>query len=213
MTKSWMKRSGVLLMGLSLWLLGCTSTLRELPSADDLEGHAVDALQEYRMGPGDVLQIAVWKQPELSVKELVVRLDGKISFPLVDDVHAEGLTSQMLKAVLAERLSEYITAPHVTVVVREINSKLVYVIGEVAREGPIVFRSRMRIVDALAVAGGFRQFASKDSVKLIREHNGSSPIEFIFDYGAFVAGENLDQNVLLLPGDRIVVPPERPFSW
>ena len=213
MTKSWMKRSGVLLMGLSLWLLGCASTLRELPSADNLESHAVDATQEYKIGPADVLQITVWKQPELSVRELVVRLDGKISIPLVDDVHAEGLSAQMLKAVIAERLSEYITAPHVTVVVREINSKLVYVIGEVAREGPIVFRSRMRIVDALAVAGGFRQFAGKDSVKLIREYNGSDPVEFIFDYDAFVAGENLDQNVLLLPGDRIVVPPERLFSW
>ncbi len=213
MTKSWMKRSGVLLMGLSLWLLGCASTLRELSSADDLESYATDATQEYKIGPGDVLQITVWKQPELSVRELVVRLDGKISFPLVDDVHAEGLSAQMLKAVLAERLSKYITAPHVTVVVREINSKLVYVIGEVAREGPIVFRSKMRIVDAIAIAGGFRQFASRDSVKLIRELNGSGPVEFIFDYNAFVAGENLDQNVLLLPGDRIGVPPERLFSW
>ncbi len=213
MTKSWMKRSGVLLMGLSLWLLGCASTLRELSSADDLESYATDATQEYKIGPGDVLQITVWKQPELSVRELVVRLDGKISIPLVDDVHAEGLSAQMLKAVIAERLSEYITAPHVTVVVRQINSKLVYMIGEVAREGPIVFRSRMRIVDALAVAGGFRQFAGKDSVKLIREYNGSDPVEFIFDYDAFVAGKNLDQNVLLLPGDRIVVPPERLFSW
>lgn len=213
MTKSWMKRSGVLLLGLSLWLLGCASTLRELSSADALESYATDATQEYKIGPGDVLQITVWKQPELSVRELVVRLDGKISFPLVDDVHAEGLSAQMLKAVLAERLSKYITAPHVTVVVREINSKLVYVIGEVAREGPIVFRSKMRIVDALAIAGGFRQFASRDSIKLIREYNGSGPVEFIFDYDAFVAGKNLAQNVLLLPGDRIVVPPERLFSW
>ncbi len=204
---------GVLLIGLGVWLLGCAGSLRGLPSAQDLESQGVEARQEYRIGPRDVLQITVWKQPELSVSDLVVRLDGKISLPLVDDVQADGLTPQELKAVLTERLSDYITAPHVTVVVREMNSKLIYVIGEVAREGPIMLRSNMRVLDALAVAGGFREFAGKDRVKLIRERNGSGPVEFIFDYEEFVAGKNLEQNILLLPGDRIVVPPERAFSW
>ncbi len=213
MTESLMSWKGALLLGLSLWLPGCASTLRELPNARDLDSHAAEHSQEYKIGPRDVLQVTVWKQPELSVNELVVRLDGKISFPLVDDVQAADLSPHELKAVLTERLSEYIAAPHVTGVVREINSKLIYVIGEVAREGPVVFRSEMRIVDALAVAGGFRQFADKDRVKLIRERNGSGPAEFLFDYEEFVAGENLEQNVLLLPGDRIVVPPERPFPW
>lgn len=206
-------RNTVLLLALGAWLLGCASSMREVPSAPDLESHALEASQDYRIGPRDVLQISVWKQPELSIKDLVVRLDGKISFPLVDDVQAEGLTPHELKAVLTERLSEYVTAPHVSVVVREINSKLVYVIGEVAREGPIVYRSDMRLVDALAVAGGFGQFAGRNRIKLIRDQNGSGPVEFIFDYGAFVAGNNLEQNILLLPGDRIIVPPERPFSW
>ena len=204
---------GVLLIGLGVWLLGCAGSLRGLPSAQDLESQGVEARQEYRIGPRDVLQITVWKQPELSVGDLVVRLDGKISLPLVDDVQADGLTPQELKAVLTERLSEYITAPHVTVVVREMNSKLIYVIGEVAREGPIVLRSDMRVLDALAVAGGFEEFAGRDRVKLIRERNGSGPVEFIFDYEEFVEGKNLEQNILLLPGDRIVVPPERVFSW
>ncbi len=206
-------RNTVFLLALSVWLVGCAASLREVPSAPDLERHAQEVSQEYRIGPRDVLQISVWKQPELSISELVVRLDGKISFPLVDDVQAEGLTPQELKAVLTERLSEYVTAPHVTVVVREINSKLVYVIGEVAREGPVVYRADMRLVDALAIAGGFGQFAGRNRVKLIRDQNGAGPVEFIFDYEAFVAGNNLEQNVLLLPGDRIIVPPERPFSW
>ena len=203
----------MVMVGLGMWLVGCTSNLRELPTAQELDSHAVDATHEYEIGPRDVLRITVWNQPNLNVAELVVRLDGKISFPLVDDVQAAGLTPEALKAALTERLSEYITAPHVTVIVREINSKLIYVIGEVAREGPIVFRSDMRILDALATAGGFRPFAGKDRIKLIREQNGSGSVEFIFDYDQFVEGESLDQNVLLLPGDRIVVPPERPFSW
>ncbi len=203
----------MVMVGLGLWLVGCTSNLRQLPTAQELESHAVDAAHDYEIGPRDVLRITVWNQPDLSVAELVVRLDGKISFPLVDDVQAAGLTPEALKAALTEQLSEYITAPHVTVIVREINSKLIYVIGEVAREGPIVFRSDMRILDALATAGGFRPFAGKDRIKLIREQNGNGSVEFIFDYDQFVAGESLDQNVRLLPGDRIVVPPERPFSW
>ena len=204
---------GVALIGLSLWLMACASTQRELPSAQDLESQAVEASQVYRIGPMDLLQISVWKQPELNVKSLVVRLDGKISMPLVDDVQAAGLSALELKNVLSERLSEFITNPHVTVVVREINSKRIYVIGEVAREGPQVFQSEMRVVDAIASAGGFREFAGRNRIKIIRDRNGRGPTEFVFDYPSFVTGEMLQQNILLLPGDRIVVPPERPFSW
>ena len=121
------------------------------------------------------------------------------------------MTPMELKKQVAERLSEYVKAPHVTVVVRQINSQLIFVIGEVKREGPITLRRDMRVVDALSTAGGFTAFAGRANIKLIREQNGSGPVEFVFDYEEFVRGENLEQNVLLLPGDRIVVPDDSPF--
>jgi polysaccharide export outer membrane protein len=221
MSKEGFRRSAGFLVCLCLCLGGCAElsglfqdeTLRGLPSAQDLESQAVELTQAYVIGPRDRLRITVWNQPELGVDGLVVRLDGKISFPLLDDVQAAGLTPTELKSVITDRLEEYVSAPHVTVVVLEINSKLVYLIGEVAREGPIVFRSNMRVVDALSMAGGFNEFAGKSRVKIIRERDASQPLEAIFNYEEFVEGKNLQQNILLLPGDRIVVPPERPFVW
>ena len=198
------------ILPVALVLLAACSTTPPVSIAE-LESHAIEASQEYRIGPSDVLTISVWQQEDLNLPEVVVRLDGKISFPLLDDVHAEGLTAAELKDVLTERLSEYIAAPHVTVVVRQINSKLVYVIGEVNREGPIKLRGGMRVVDALSSVGGFRPFAAKDRVKVMRTQNGSGNVEFEFDYPSFASGKNLEQNILLLPGDRIVVPEQSPF--
>lgn len=181
------------------------------PTVQELEAAAIEENQEYRIGPGDLLAISVWQQPTLSLDGVVVRLDGQISFPLLDDVVAAGLSPAELKRHLSERLVEYITAPHVTVIVRQINSKEVYVIGEVNREGPIRLRGEMRLVDALSSAGGFGTFAARDRVKVIRSMNGSGPVEFQFDYPAFASGKDLEQNILLVPGDRIVVPEQTPF--
>lgn len=188
---------------------GCaTSSPEEIAR---LEHHAVESAQEYEIGSSDILRITVWQQPELTLDDVVVRLDGKISMPLLDDVEAAGKTAQQLKDELGERLSEFVTAPHVTVVVRQINSKNIYIIGEVNREGPIVLRGGMRIVDALSTAGGFRAFAAKRRVKLIRSMNAEGNVEFEFDYPAFASGKNLEQNILLLPGDRIVIPEQSAF--
>ncbi len=195
----------------ALGLFGCGGTLRALPPASELEGHAAEDLANYQIGATDVLRISVWRQSELTVDPAVVRLDGKISVPLLDDVQAAGLTPLELKKVLTERYGEYITSPTVTVIVSQINSKLVYVIGEVPRPGPLAIRGDFRVVDALASAGGFSPFAGKSSVKIIRNANGSGPVEFRFDYDEFVSGENVEQNILLLPGDKIVVPEEAPF--
>ena len=176
-----------------------------------LEHYAVESQQEYSIGAGDVISISVWQQPSLTMDSVIVRNDGKISVPLLDDVQAAGLTAHQLKESLATDLSEFITAPHVTVVVRQINSKMVYVIGEVNREGPISLRGDMRIVDALSTAGGFRTFAATSRVKLIRSIADEANVEFHFDYPAFASGDNLNQNILLVPGDRIVVPEQTPF--
>ncbi len=192
-------------------LAACAETQRRMPSAQELDQHAHEVTQEYFIGPHDQLAISVWQQPNLSLESVVVRLDGKISVPLLDDVVAAGLTATELKQVLTEGLSEYIRDPQVTVVVRQINSKLIYTMGEVAKVGPMQLRGGMRVVDALSTAGGFKAFADKRKVKVIRHINGSDPIEFLFDYKSFASGENLEQNILLLPGDRIVVPEQAPF--
>ena len=194
----------------ALLALACANS-PPLPTVEELDRYASESTREYVIGPGDELSISVWQQVNLTVPMLSVRLDGKISFPLLDDVQAAGLTTNELKQTLTERLSEYIVHPTVTVLVRKSNSKLIYVMGEVARVGPIMYRGDMRVVDALSTAGGFRPFADKHEVKVIRHINGSEPLEFLFDYPRYASGDDLSQNILLLPGDRIVVPEQAPF--
>lgn len=159
---------------------------------------------DYVIGIPDQLSIVVWKNPELSV-EIPVRRDGKISVPLVDDVQAEGLTPEELKEVLTEALAEFVTAPDVTVIVTAINSHTVTVIGGVARSGQIALIRQMRVVEAIASMGGFNAWAKKDRIKIIRQVDGQL-VEYIFDYGAYSAGKAPDSNLLLQPGDTVVVP-------
>jgi len=194
----------------ALGLVACAGTTREQPSVAQLETAAVQAQEDYVIGPRDVLTIVVWKEPELSIPRMEVRLDGKISVPLIDDVQAAGRTPLQLKEELTTRLKEFVTAPMVTVVVASVGSKLVYIIGEVSREGPVNMQPDMRVLDAIGLAGGLNPFAGKSRIKVIRNQAGA-PVEFTFDYDRFVDGTDLAQNILLIPGDTIVVPEERPF--
>lgn len=195
---------------LALALAACAQTLRDRPTVTQLEEGAAAAQVDYLIGAQDVLLINVWKEQELTVNGVEVRLDGKISVPLIDDVQAAGLTPIQLKEAITERLKEYVTAPQVTVIVVKVGSKNVYILGEVTHEGAIPLQPQMRVLDALAIAGGFNPFAGKNRIKIIRGH-GSPPAEFTFDYDAFVDGNDVAQNILLLPGDQIIVPEERPF--
>ena len=195
-----------------LFLVGCASTHRELPWAAELESSAVQRSDEYLIGARDVLSISVWRQPELSQAQVAVRPDGRISFPLIDEIEVVGMSPYALKLLLTEKLEEYVKSPHVTVVVAQVNSKFIYMLGEVRRQGQVFLTRDMRIIDALSVAGGFTEFAGKRDIKLIRTTDRDSrPAEFIFDYEDFISGRNLEQNVLLLPGDRIVVPEDKLF--
>jgi polysaccharide export outer membrane protein len=191
-------------------LAACAQTLRDQPTAEQLEQSAAAAQVDYVIGAQDMLAIVVWKEQELTLPAVEVRLDGKISVPLLDDVQAAGLTPQQLKESITDRLKEFVTAPQVTVIVTRVGSKNVYVLGEVAREGTIPLQPNMRVLDALAISGGFSAFAGKSRVKIIRG-SGSPPAEFTFDYDRFVDGTDVAQNILLLPGDQIIVPEERPF--
>jgi polysaccharide export outer membrane protein len=159
----------------------------------------------YSIGPSDILAITVWKNPELSVPQVPVRPDGRISAPLVNDVQAAGLTTDQLKQVLTEKLAEYVTAPEVTVVVVQINSRKVFVLGEVTRPGPVPLVQDMRVLDAISWAGGFSTFGDKNGVKIIRRAPNGGVIEYSFSYGDFVMGTKDEANMLLENGDTIVV--------
>jgi polysaccharide export outer membrane protein len=139
------------------------------------------------------------------VQNVPVRPDGRISAPLVNDVQAEGLTTDQLKQILTEKLAEYVTAPDVTVVVLQINSRKVYVLGEVGRPGAVLLTQDMRVLDAVSVAGGFTTFADKDGVKVIRRGKDGTVSEYRFRYGDFVTGTQDNANMLLENGDTIVV--------
>lgn len=193
--------AGTLLAGLCLaWLVGCAGS-RTAPPPEEVPGER----EEYVIGIPDVLKIVVWRNPELSV-EVPVRRDGKISVPLVDDVQAEGLTPEELKEVLTEALAEFVTAPDVTVVVQETNSHTVTVVGGVARSGQIALTRQMRVVEAIATMGGFNAFARKDRIKIIRERPDGQTVEYDFNYGAYTRGKAPDSNMILQPGDTIIVP-------
>jgi polysaccharide export outer membrane protein len=160
--------------------------------------------QDYVIGIPDLLRIHVWRSPELTV-EVPVRSDGKISVPLVDDVQAEGLTTEELKEVLTEALSDFVTAPDVTVIVQQINSHTVTVVGAVGRSGQLPLVRQTRVLEAIATMGGFTVWAKKNRVKIFRRA-GAGLMEYQFNYGAFSAGKAPGSNILLQPGDTVVVP-------
>jgi polysaccharide export outer membrane protein len=193
-------------------LLACTGSQRTSPSVPELEGSAAQVVGEYEIGADDILVITVWREDELSSK-VQVRPDGKISFPLLDDVQAAGLTPLELKQVISERLGEYVANPQVTVVVESSRSRVVYMLGEVVKQGPVFLSSRMRVTDALSTAGGFGPFAGKRRVKILRRLPDGSSQEFRFNYEAYIDGTDVAQNILLLPGDQIFVPEESLLPW
>lgn len=158
---------------------------------------------EYRIGPEDVLRIAVWKNDPLS-QVVPVRPDGMISLPLLNDVKAAGLTPAQLRSALAARLAEYMPDPVVSVIVQEIHSPKISVIGEVARPDRYDLRSRTTVLDALARAGGLREFASRSRIVVLRS-NGKKTERIRFDYDRAVA-DGKQENFVLLPGDVVVVP-------
>lgn len=180
-------------------VVGCAGT-GAVPPPEPAPG----TRQEYVIGIPDVLKIVVWRNPELSV-EVPVRRDGKISVPLVDDVQAEGLTPLELKEVLTAELAEFVTAPDVTVIVLQTNSHTVTVVGGVMRSGQIPLTRQMRVLEAIATMGGFNTWAKRDRVKIMRP-SGGSLTEYVFNFGAYSAGKAPDSNLLLRPGDTVVVP-------
>jgi polysaccharide export outer membrane protein len=155
------------------------------------------------IGNDDVLAINVWKEPDFSQK-IQVRSDGKISLPLLGEVQATGLTPLQLEQELTAKLRDFITKPEVTVMVEQINSKKFNILGQVAKPGSYSLALAPTIVDAIAIAGGPRDFAKQKSIYILRENPGGSQIRIFFNYKDFLKGKN--QNIKLEPHDTIVVP-------
>lgn len=160
---------------------------------------------DYVIGPADVLRILVWRQPELSV-EAPVRPDGKISVPLANDVQAAGLTTDEVRETISKALADYVTAPDVAVIVREIRSKNVQVVGEVLRPAAVPLTSDLRILDVIAIAGGFSPYADKSDIRVLRPNPDGTVVEYRFNYNKFLRGKAPGGNMRLAPGDAIVVP-------
>jgi polysaccharide biosynthesis/export protein len=156
------------------------------------------------LGPEDLLSIVFWKDKELSA-EVVVRPDGKISLPLLNDVQAAGSTPEELRAALIKAASKYIEDPSATVVVKEIRSRKVFISGNIGKPGAYSLIGDKSIVQLIAEAGGLAEYADAKNIVIHREENGRTQ-RFAFNYKDFVKGKNLSQNILLKPGDTVFVP-------
>jgi polysaccharide biosynthesis/export protein len=158
----------------------------------------------YVIGPEDLLDISVWKEPDLT-RTVPVRPDGKISLPLLNDVQAAGETPTQLAAHVTESLKRYVTDPQVTVIVTAINSQRIYLLGEVTRAGAYPLLPGMTVLQALSSAGGLTQYARLQKIYVLRDGDGGQA-KFAFNYKEFLKGRNPEQNVVLKVGDTIVVP-------
>lgn len=158
----------------------------------------------YIIGAQDVLDISVWKEPEVS-RVVPVRPDGKISLPLLNDVQAAGLTPSQLAAQITVSLKKYVTSPQVTVIVTTINSQRIYIIGEVTRPGAFPMLPGMNVLQGLSSAGGFTQFAKTKGIYVLRMEGGKQQ-KYSVNYKDVVSGKHPEQDIVLKAGDTIVVP-------
>src|ERR1022692_2559995 len=195
--------AAVLLTGSIAWAQAAPQTAPATPENNSNPVANPQGGPTYVIGPEDVLHIAVWKEADLTAT-LPVRPDGKVSLPLLNDVQAAGLTPIQLADSVAEKLKKYVSDPRVTVVVTQINSKRIYMMGEVAHTGPMPMSPNMTVMQALASAG-VNQFANTKKIYLLRNENGKQE-KLPVPYNKLMKGQEMDRNYPLQAGDTIVVP-------
>jgi polysaccharide export outer membrane protein len=183
---------------------GASTQKAEASGAETIASQVPVNESEYKIGAQDVLRIDVWKEEQLT-RTVPVRPDGKVTLPLLNDVQAAGLTPIQLAGVISEGLKKYINGPQVTVTITEINSRRIYVTGEVARAGAFPLLPNMTVLQALSSSGGFTQFARTSKIYVLRAE-GNKQVKLPFNYKEVVDGKKPEQNILLQPGDVIVVP-------
>jgi len=188
----------VLILGTAVWAQNSPAKNPEASNA-----RAPQASPSYVIGPDDTLAVNVWKEPDLTAT-LPVRADGMISLPLLNDVQASGLTPMQLASSITEKLKKFVADPRVTVTVTQMNSQRVYVTGEVSHSGPMPLTPDMTVLQALSSAG-FSQFANTKGIYVLRNENGAQK-KYPVNYKKLIKGEDSASNILLKPGDTIVVP-------
>jgi polysaccharide biosynthesis/export protein len=160
---------------------------------------------DFVLGPEDVLSVNVWKEPDVSLHEIVVRPDGKISIPLAGEIQASGLTAMQLQDAITEKLKSFIASPNVTVSVVRVVSQSVSVVGQVSRPGSYPMGGPQTVLDMLARAGGLTEYAKEKEIRVMRTENGKN-LQFPVNYKDLIKGKNLKQNIVLKRGDVILVP-------
>jgi len=159
----------------------------------------------YVIGASDVLAINVWKEPDVS-RVIPVRSDGRISLPLAGELQAAGETPKQLEQEISKRLASYISEPEVTVIVQESKSRRINILGMVAKPGSYLLANSMTVLDAIAIAGGFKDFAKQKNIYVLRQGSNGAQTRLPFNYKDVIKGKNTNQNVQLEPGDTVVVP-------
>ncbi|HEX4038321.1 MAG TPA: polysaccharide biosynthesis/export family protein [Acidobacteriaceae bacterium] len=205
--------AGLLLMGLCA-VLAAQTVPSDKVNAGGARGTDNDPAQRpgaaqghdnmYIIGDDDVLEVFVWKEPELS-KSITVRPDGRISMPLVGELSAAGKTPLQLEHDIKDKLLTYMTDPQVVVIVQKINSENFNVMGQVARPGSYPLTVTTTVMDAIAMAGGFKDFAKKKSVRILRGNPNGTESRFTFNYETYIKGKHPQENIRLQPGDTVVV--------
>jgi polysaccharide export outer membrane protein len=171
--------------------------------AHSISGKASD--DSFVIGADDVLAINVWKEPDIS-RSIPVRSDGKITLPLVGDLQASGRTPHELQTEIASKLQSYISEPEVAVIVQEVRSQRFNILGQIAKPGSYLLSNSATVLDAIALAGGFRDFAKKKSIYVLRQNGDGTQVRLPFNYAAVITGKNLEQNVKLKPRDTVIIP-------
>jgi polysaccharide biosynthesis/export protein len=197
--------STCLLLSNGLWAQAPSSNAAQAPHNADASTAPKPHDDSFVIGNDDVLAINVWKEPDIS-RSIPVRSDGKISLPLVGEVQAAGQTPLKLEVEIASRLKNYISEPEVTVIVQQINSQKFNILGQVNRPGTYVIANSPTVLDAIALAGGFRDFAKQKSIYVLRQNADGTQTRIPFNYKEVVKGQNAGQNIKVQPRDTIVIP-------
>ena len=184
---------------------GASGASKTAGQAEQTAGTAKAHDDTYTIGADDILAINVWKEAELT-RSVPVRSDGKISLPLIGELQAAGTTPKQLEQDIANKLTSFVSEPEVTVIVQEIKSRKFNVLGMVARPGSFPITHTMTVLDAIAVAGGFRDFAKQKSIYVLRMKPDGTQARLPFNYKDVVKGKNPEQNIRLEPGDSVVIP-------
>lgn len=195
-------RVSTLLLGLIAPAVAAGQSAADRKPADPKAPAVTDG---YTIGPDDILSVSIWKEPEMSVESVVVRPDGKISLPLLNEMQAADLRPEQLRLQIAEKAKAFVADPTVSVVVREIRSRRAFITGNVTNPGAFQLGTGTTVLQLIALAGGLTEFARKKDIVVTRVDNGRNVV-MPFNYAEILRGKSFEQNIVLRPGDTVIVP-------